>query len=111
MFFITSCAIRRLLVARHGFESVTLDLAKDYHNYKAVLARHNIPISRRLVIEELAEIENSNYDPKVIRRILEARTPHCSPRRRGTPICQLNRSLAELEMALERLEGSTSYKS
>ena len=53
----------RLEVARHGFESVTLDLAEDYPAYKETLARHGVPITRRLVIEELAEIHNSGSDP------------------------------------------------
>jgi hypothetical protein len=84
---------------------VTVDLATDYQQHKAVLARHGIPISRRLVIEEMAEIVNSNYDPRVIQRVLEASTPRCDARRRNTPLCQLDRALAELELALERIEG------
>jgi NTE family protein len=97
----------RLIVARHGFESVTVDLATDYQAYKAVLARHGIPITRRLVIEETAEIVNSKYDPKVIRRVLEARTPRCGARRRNTPLCQLDRALAQLEMTLDLMEIGT----
>ena len=69
----------RLEVARHGFESVTLDLAEDYPSYKETLARHGVPITRRLVIEELAEIHNSGSDPAVIRRVLEARTHRMRP--------------------------------
>jgi hypothetical protein len=92
----------RLIVARHGFESVTLNLAKEYAWYKDTLARHGIPISRRLVIEELNEIANSGFDPRVIRRVLEAKSPRCNTRRRKTPLCQLDRSLAELELALEK---------
>jgi NTE family protein len=91
----------RLTAARHGFESVTLDLAMDYPIYKQILARHGIPISRRLVIEEIAEIRQSGNDPKVIRRVLEARSRGCGQNRRGNPLCQLNRVLAELEMALD----------
>jgi predicted acylesterase/phospholipase RssA len=95
----------RLIVARHGFESVTLNLAVDYPMYKETLARHGIPLSRRLVIEELNEIANSGNDPKVIRRILEARTPYCTSRRRNSPLCQLNRTLAELDLALDELSA------
>ena len=98
----------QLIVARHGFESVTVDLATDYQEHKAVLARHGIPITRRLVIEEMAEIINSNHDPKVIRRVLEARSPRCDARRRHTPLCQLDRALAELDLALDRLNMSGS---
>ena len=93
----------RLLVARHGFESVTLDLAVDYSYYKQVLARHGIVISRRLVIEELAEIVQSDYDPEVIRQVLEARSAGCGQRKHDSPICELTRALAELEWTLEEI--------
>jgi predicted acylesterase/phospholipase RssA len=91
----------RLTVARHGFESVTVDLAADYSKYKATLARHGIPLSRRLVIAELAEIQDSGCDPKVIRRVLEARSSGCNRGGRDTPVCRLTRALAELELALD----------
>ncbi|MFC2023855.1 patatin-like phospholipase family protein [Chloroflexota bacterium] len=91
----------RLTVARHGFESITIDLAEDYARYKAILARHRIPLSRRLVIAELAEIQESGCDPEVIRRVLEARLSGCNRGGRGTPVCRLTRALAELELALD----------
>jgi NTE family protein len=91
----------RLLVAQHGFESVTVNLAEDYHLYKEILARHGIPISRRLVIEEVSQIVDSDYDPRVIRKVLEARSTRCRQRRLNTPICQLQRTLAELDLILD----------
>jgi len=95
----------QMTVARHGFESVTLDLAVDYQYYKQVLARHGIPLSRRLVIEEMAEIVESNYDPYVIRKVLAAKSESCGPKSRpDDPLCDLNRTLAELELALEEIE-------
>lgn len=93
----------RLRVAQHGFESVSLDLAVDYAYYKQVLARHGIPISRRLVIEELAEIIESDYDAAVVRRVLEATSSGCGQRRSNTPVCRLNRALAQLELALDQM--------
>lgn len=99
----------RLIVARHGFESVTLDLAVDYAYYKQVLARHGIPLSRRLVIEELAEIVESDYDPQVIRRVLEARSAGCGQRRHESPVCRLSRVLAELELTLEEMENTPIF--
>jgi predicted acylesterase/phospholipase RssA len=94
----------RLTVARHGFESVTLDLAEDYPRFKEILNRHNIPITRRLVIEELAEISQSNYDQTVIRRILEAKTPGCGVGKMDSPLCQLSKTLSQLEFTLEKRE-------
>ena len=91
----------RLTVARHGFESVTVDLAEDYAEYKSILARHGIPLSRRLVITELAEIQDSGCDARVIRRVLEARSSGCNRAGRNTPVCRLTRALAELELALD----------
>ena len=93
----------RLTVARHGFESVTLDLAEDYASFKNILERHGIPISRRLVIEELAEIQQSGYDPEVIQRIMEARSTGCDHKKRSWPHCQLDRTLAELDMLIDNL--------
>jgi predicted acylesterase/phospholipase RssA len=92
-----------LTVARHGFEAATLDLAEDYYQYKCILARHGIPITRRLVIKEIEEIQKSNYNREVIQQVLEARAPGCGQRNRDTPLCRLTRSLAELELALDSL--------
>ena len=96
----------RLEIARHGFESVTLDLAEVYHTYRETLARHGVPISRRLVIEELAQIQSSGYAPAVIERILEARKPSCNEAKRNTPACRLTRALAELELEVDLLVGA-----
>jgi predicted acylesterase/phospholipase RssA len=91
----------RLAIARHGFEAVTLDLAQDYHNYKEVLARHGIPLTRRLVIEELQEIQRSGNDPHVIERILEARKPRCDEKNRDSVFCKLAEALNQLELEIE----------
>ncbi|MGD8466321.1 MAG: hypothetical protein PVI09_20885, partial [Anaerolineae bacterium] len=64
---------------------------------------HGIPLSRRLVISEMAEIQQSGYDPEVVRRILESRQPGCRRRDRDTPVCRLTRALAELDLELDRL--------
>ncbi|MCA9969994.1 MAG: patatin-like phospholipase family protein, partial [Anaerolineales bacterium] len=91
----------QMTIARHGFESVTLDLAEDYPRYKETLARHGIPISRRLVIEELNEIRASSYDPRVIRNILASRAAYYE--RTGTPLHKLNDTLSELELLLDEM--------
>jgi len=98
----------RLTVAQHGFESATLDLAEYYPLYKQILARHGILISRRLVIEEIAEIQASGYDQRVIRKVLEARSSRCSRRRAGDQLCELDRVLADLELTLNGLTLSAT---
>ena len=91
----------RLIVAQHGFESVTLDLANDYQTYKDALGRHGIPITRRLVIDELNEIANSGNDPTVIRRVLEAKDSSSGyASRRNRSLNKLDRTLSELELIL-----------
>ncbi len=92
----------RLIVARHGFETVSLELAENFAYYEELLARSDIRISRRLLFEELDEIQRSNYDPPVIRRVLEARSS--AYRRRGarSDFGQLSRALAELDQLLEQ---------
>lgn len=97
----------RLQIARHGFESVTVGLAEEYPVYKDIMARHGVPLTRRLVIEELAEIKNSGYDPAVIERILEARGPVCNESNRDAPFCRLAQALAELELELDMLQCET----
>jgi NTE family protein len=66
---------RRLKIARHGFESVTAALAKDYDRYKEVAHRHGIEISeRRLrrVVERASEEEPEQIS--AWRRVLEQTT-------------------------------------
>jgi NTE family protein len=66
---------RRLQIGRHGFESVTATLAKDYERYKEIAERHGLEISGRRVsraVERAAEEEpeqNSAW-----RRVLEQTT-------------------------------------
>jgi NTE family protein len=91
----------RLEVARHGFETVTLDLAEEYNTYKGVLARHGIPLTRRLVVEELEEVRKSGNDTAAVGRVLEASSAACNRGRRHTPFCELNRALAVLELELD----------
>lgn len=92
----------RLIVARHGFETVSLKLAEDFAYYEELLARSGIRISRRLLFEELNEIQQSDYDPVVIRRVLEARSAAYHRRRPGEAVGQLRRTLTELDQLLEQ---------
>ncbi len=93
----------RLTVAEHGFESVTLKLAEDFPHYKATLACHGIPISERLITAELREIQESGYNPAVVRSVLEAGSSRTGRQKLHTPVGQLTRTLAELELVLDTM--------
>ena len=71
----------RLDVARHGFESVTLKLAKDYDELREVCARHGIEISAtrvRKVVRHFARREGE--DPRL------AADPRADDRRAAAPV-------------------------
>jgi NTE family protein len=66
---------RRLRIGRHGFESVTATLAKDYERYKEIAERHGLEISGRRVsrvVERAAEEEPEQAS--AWRRVLEQTT-------------------------------------
>jgi NTE family protein len=64
----------RLEVAKHGFESVTVKLARDYQRYKEIAARHGIEISARRVRRVLETVEEEERGISVWRRVLEQTT-------------------------------------
>jgi predicted acylesterase/phospholipase RssA len=66
---------RRLKIARHGFESVTATLAKDYDRFDELAQRHGLEISGqrvRRVVEKAAEEEPEQLS--AWRRVLEQTT-------------------------------------
>lgn len=71
---------RRLQIARHGFESVTAALAKDYDRYKEIAQRHGLEISGRRVsraVERASEEEPEQTS--AWRRVLEQTTSALLP--------------------------------
>ena len=64
----------RLEIAKHGFESVTLKLARDYERYKAIANRHGIEISARRVRHVLDQVEREHEPQSAWRRVLEQTT-------------------------------------
>jgi len=101
----------RLMIARNGFEKVTLKLAEDHAHYEALLNRHGIALNRRFVMEELEEIKASNYDPETIRRILEARPVEASEASSPTASVQtLHSALDDLESWLGEVPPNTETK-
>jgi predicted acylesterase/phospholipase RssA len=66
---------RRLKIARHGFESVTATLAKDYDRFNELAQRHGLEISGqrvRRVLEKASEEEAEQLS--AWRRVLEQTT-------------------------------------
>jgi predicted acylesterase/phospholipase RssA len=64
----------RLQIAKHGFESVTVALARDYQRYKEIAARHGIEISARRVRRVLDTVEEEEKGISAWRRVLEQTT-------------------------------------
>jgi NTE family protein len=64
----------RLTIAKHGFESVTVKLARDYQRYKEIAARHGIEISARRVQRVLDTVEEEEKGISAWRRVLEQTT-------------------------------------
>ena len=65
----------RLKIAKHGFESVTQKLARDYPRYKEIAARHGIDISARRVRKVLQTVEREEPEStSAWRRVLEQTT-------------------------------------
>jgi NTE family protein len=65
---------RRVEIARHGFESVTLRLASQYDEMKAVCARHGIEISAARVRKVVRRFAKEREKTAAWRRILEQTT-------------------------------------
>ena len=64
----------RLRIAKHGFESVTLRLARDYERYREIAERHGIEISARRVSHVLDQVEREAEETSAWRRVLEQTT-------------------------------------
>ncbi|HET7591260.1 MAG TPA: patatin-like phospholipase family protein, partial [Solirubrobacterales bacterium] len=66
---------RRLQIAKHGFETVTATLARDYDRYHEIAERHGLEISERRVRRVVEQA--SSEEPEQIsawRRVLEQTT-------------------------------------
>ncbi len=65
---------KRVDIAKHGFESVTLKLAEDYDELKAVCARHGIEISATRVRKVINRFAEEREQSAGWRRIFEQTT-------------------------------------
>ncbi len=64
----------RVDIARHGFQSVTLQLAKDYARFKRICARHGVEISATRVRKVVKHFEAEREKTRAWRKILEQTT-------------------------------------
>lgn len=97
----------RLLLARHGFESVTLSIAEDYAHYKTMLGRHGIQITRRVLLQELHALQHDGDSDQTLRRILGKSSRYASPlKQRRASTRPLRRALNDLDKALDSMEGA-----
>jgi NTE family protein len=64
----------RVAVARHGFESVTLKLANDYDELRAICRRHGIVLSAKRVRDVVRHFSAEKEKTRAWRRILEQTT-------------------------------------
>jgi NTE family protein len=64
----------RVEIARHGFESVTKQLAGEYDRYQAVAERHGLDISAKRVREVVAHFDEETESASSWRKILEGTT-------------------------------------
>jgi hypothetical protein len=65
---------RRVEIARHGFESVTLKLARDYERLRSILSRHDIDISLARVRRVTERADRVRECTRAWRRIFEQTT-------------------------------------
>jgi predicted acylesterase/phospholipase RssA len=64
----------RVEIARHGFESVTKQLAGEYDRYRAVAERHGLDISAKRVRQVVAHFDEESESVSAWRKILEGTT-------------------------------------
>jgi NTE family protein len=65
---------RRVEIARHGFESVTLKLASEYDDLRETCAKHGIEISANRVRKVVGTVAKNREKTAAWRRILEQTT-------------------------------------
>jgi len=65
---------KRIEIARHGFQSVTVKLAEHYAEYKEIFGRHGIEISADRVKKVVKHVTREQEKTRAWRRILEQTT-------------------------------------
>ncbi len=65
---------KRIEIARHGFQSVTVKLAEHYEDYKEIFGRHGIEISATRVRKVVKHVTREQEKTRAWRRILQQTT-------------------------------------
>jgi len=94
----------RMLIARHGYQSVIVELDEQFERNKDLLARHGITVRRSLVREQLRLVKRAGYDSRVISQVLQGRTQ--GPLEVGAR----HRRWDQLESTLELLDREVAYR-
>ena len=80
---------KRVDIARHGFQSVTIKLAEDYEKFQTICERHGIEISATRVRKVVKHFADEQEKTRAWRKILEQTTARCcgsrTPRPSATP--------------------------
>jgi NTE family protein len=64
----------RVEIARHGFESVTRQLAGEYERYEGIAERHGLDISGKRLRQVVAHFDEEPEEVSAWRKILEGTT-------------------------------------
>ncbi|MFN2466404.1 MAG: patatin-like phospholipase family protein [Candidatus Dormibacteria bacterium] len=94
----------RMLVARHGYQSVLVELDENYRRNREVLARHGMTIRRSLLQGHLRAVKRAAYDPRVISHVLQARVSQ------PLEVGARDARWGQLEDTLELLDREVAYQ-
>ena len=94
----------RMQIARHGYQSVLVELDENYRRNRDVLARHDMTIRRSLLQEHLRLVKRASYDPRIVAQVLQARV--AQPLEVGARDARWS----QLEDTLELLDREVAYQ-
>jgi len=94
----------RMQIARHGYQSVLVELDENYRRNRDVLARHDMTIRRSLLQEHLRLVKRAAYDPRVVSQVLQARVA------RPLEVGARDARWSRLEDTLELLDREVAYQ-
>jgi predicted acylesterase/phospholipase RssA len=94
----------RMEIARHGYQSVLVELDENFRRNSDVLARHDMTVRRSLLREHLRLVKRAAYDPRVVAHVLQARVE------RPLEVGARDARWSRLEGTLELLDREVAYQ-